>query len=60
VHCYYCGNCTSHPYHHQTALGEDKIILRTSLLTDAKGFKPVGEIFEKDRLAWVKAVAPKE
>ncbi|KAF2815975.1 uncharacterized protein BDZ99DRAFT_505572 [Mytilinidion resinicola] len=29
VHCYYCPNCTTHVYHHQTVLG-DKYILRTA------------------------------
>ncbi|KAK7534536.1 Mss4-like protein [Phyllosticta citricarpa] len=43
VHCYYCPNCTSHPFHHQTAMGDDKI--------------PGAEIFGKVRWGWVKQVA---
>ncbi|KAB2574579.1 putative duf636 domain protein [Lasiodiplodia theobromae] len=57
VHCYYCPNCTTHPYHHQTALGDDKIILRTGLLDESKSFKPAAEIFGKAKLAWEKEVA---
>lgn len=51
VHCYYCPNCTSHVYHHQTVMG-DKIVIRTALLDGGKGFKVAAEIFGKDRLGW--------
>ncbi|KAG6999474.1 hypothetical protein G7Y79_00035g071460 [Physcia stellaris] len=51
VHCYYCPNCTTHAYHHQTALG-DKIVVRTGLLQGGKSFKVAAEIFGKDRLDW--------
>lgn len=57
VHCYYCPNCTTHPYHHQTALGDDKIVARTGLLEQGKEFDPAAEIYGKDRLAWEKEVA---
>ncbi|KAF2992962.1 hypothetical protein E8E13_000772 [Curvularia kusanoi] len=58
VHCYYCKNCTTHVYHAQEALGDDKIVLRTGLLTQGvKDFKPAAEIFCKDRLPWEKEVA---
>ncbi|EKG13178.1 Glutathione-dependent formaldehyde-activating family GFA [Macrophomina phaseolina MS6] len=57
VHCYYCPNCTTHPYHHQTALGDDKIILRTGLLDESKSFKPAAEIFGKAKLSWEPEVA---
>ncbi|KAL6702808.1 hypothetical protein ACN47E_000944 [Coniothyrium glycines] len=58
VHCYYCKNCTSHVYHQQEALGPEKIVLRTGLLTEGiKKFQPGAEIFGKDRLPWEKEVA---
>ncbi|KAL8665624.1 MAG: hypothetical protein Q9202_002128 [Teloschistes flavicans] len=57
VHCYYCPNCTSHAYHHQTVLGPDKIIVRTALLRGGKDFKVAAEIFGKDRLGWQPEVA---
>jgi hypothetical protein len=45
-------------YHHQTALGEDKIILRTGLLAEGrKNFEPAAEIYGKDRFSWEKEVA---
>jgi hypothetical protein len=51
-------NCTAHVYHHQEALGDDKIVLRTGLLTEGiKKFQPGAEIFGKDRLSWEKEVA---
>ncbi|KAF2840923.1 hypothetical protein M501DRAFT_930167 [Patellaria atrata CBS 101060] len=57
VHCLYCPTCTSHPYHHQEALGNDKIVLRTGLLEKAKELEPVAEVYGKDRFAWEKEVA---
>lgn len=58
VHCYYCKNCTTHVYHAQEALGDDKIVLRTGLLSQGiKSFEPAAEIFCKDRLPWEKEVA---
>jgi hypothetical protein len=45
-------------YHQQEALGDDKIVLRTGLLTEGiKTFQPGAEIFGKDRLSWEKEVA---
>ena len=58
VHCYYCPNCTAHPYHHQTALGP-KIVVRTSLLEGSKNFPVAVEIFGKDRLSWQHKIAEK-
>ncbi|THX85521.1 hypothetical protein D6D05_02830 [Aureobasidium pullulans] len=58
VHCYYCPECTTHVYHHQTALGDDKIVLRTGLLSEGrKNFGPAAEIYGKDRFSWEKEVA---
>ncbi|KAH7066380.1 Mss4-like protein [Paraphoma chrysanthemicola] len=60
VHCYYCKNCTTHVYHHQEALGDDKIVLRTGLLGDkgpGAGFEPAAEIYGKARFSWEKEVA---
>ncbi|KAI4130124.1 MAG: hypothetical protein LQ338_001899 [Usnochroma carphineum] len=56
VHCYYCSNCTSSPYHHQTVLG-DKYVVRTGLLEGSKDWKVALEIFGKDRLTWQPEVA---
>ena len=57
VICYYCPSCTAHPYHHQTVMGPDTIILRTGLLEKDKDFEPAVEIYGKDRLTWQKEVA---
>ncbi|KAL9631721.1 MAG: hypothetical protein Q9164_005734 [Protoblastenia rupestris] len=58
VNCYYCPNCTAHVYHHQTVLGP-KIVVRTGLLQDSKGFPVVAEIFGKDKLKWQPQIAEK-
>ncbi|KAF2095428.1 hypothetical protein NA57DRAFT_44429 [Rhizodiscina lignyota] len=58
THCYYCPNCTTHPYHHQTVLGPDTIVLRTGLLDGAKDFPVAAEIFCKDMYKWESKVAP--
>lgn len=52
VRCYYCGNCTSHVYHHQEIMG-DQIIVRTILLDGGREMGVGGEIFEEGRLGWV-------
>lgn len=57
VYCYYCPNCTAHPYHHQTVLGDNKITLRTGLLNKGHEFPVVAEIFGKDKWGWEKEVA---
>lgn len=54
--CFYCGNCTSHIYHHQAIMGND-IIVRTILLKDGKSLPPGAEIYGKARLSWEKEVA---
>jgi hypothetical protein len=56
VHCYYCPNCTSHVYHHQTVMG-DKLIARTVFAEGSKDFKPALEVYGKVRLPWLKEVA---
>ncbi|MCJ1325188.1 hypothetical protein MMC10_001850 [Thelotrema lepadinum] len=58
VHCYYCPNCTTHVYHHQTVLG-DKIIARTGLLdvTGSHNFKPAAEIYGKAKYKWEPEIA---
>jgi len=56
VHCYYCPNCTSHVYHHQTIMGP-KYVVRTILLDDGASYKPSAEIWGKARLAWQPEVA---
>lgn len=56
VHCYYCGNCTAHAFHHQEVMG-DKRVVRTVLLDGHKDFKPAAEVYGKDRLGWMPEVA---
>lgn len=53
VRCYYCGNCTSHIYHHQDAMS-DKVIVRTLLLKGGNDMDAGGEIFKEGRLKWVR------
>ncbi|TKA61467.1 hypothetical protein B0A49_12575 [Cryomyces minteri] len=53
VNCYYCGNCTSHVYHHQDAM-PDKVIVRTLLLDGGDAMPATGEIFAEGRLGWVR------
>ncbi|PMD24367.1 hypothetical protein NA56DRAFT_567320, partial [Hyaloscypha hepaticicola] len=52
VQCFYCGNCTSHIYHHQAVM-PDKIIIRTLLLNGGPEMPATGEIFGEGRLSWV-------
>jgi len=56
VNCYYCPNCTSHVYHHQTVLGP-KIVVRTGLLKNSNSFPVGAEIFGKDKLSWQPEIA---
>lgn len=53
VDCFYCGNCTSHIYHHQAVM-PDKIIIRTLLLNGGPEMPATAEIFGEGRLNWVK------
>jgi len=53
VRCYYCGNCTSHIYHHQDAMPE-KVIVRTLLLEGGNDMAAGGEIFKEGKLKWVR------
>ena len=53
VQCFYCGNCTSHIYHHQAVM-PDKIIIRTLLLKGGPEMPATGEIFGEGRLNWVR------
>lgn len=56
VHCYYCANCTTHPYHRQEVMG-DKLVVRTGLVQGGRDFKPSAEIYGKARMAWEPEVA---
>ncbi|KAA6416065.1 MAG: hypothetical protein FRX48_00784 [Lasallia pustulata] len=56
VNCYYCPNCTTHVYHHQTVMG-DKLVVRTVLLDGGKDLKPAAEIFGKAKMSWEPEVA---
>ncbi|OCK97828.1 uncharacterized protein K441DRAFT_547080, partial [Cenococcum geophilum 1.58] len=49
VQCFYCGDYTSHTYHHQAAM-PDKVIVRTLLLDQGKDLPVGGEIFAEGRL----------
>lgn len=53
VLCNYCGNCTSHVFHHQMS-NPDKIIVRTLLLKGGDKMGVGGEIFAEGALGWVK------
>jgi len=53
VQCFYCGNCTSHIYHHQAVM-PNKIIIRTLLLNGGPEMPATGEIFGEGRLSWVR------
>ena len=57
VYCYYCKNCTTHVYHHQTVMGDDKYILRTVLLDKASELKPAAEIYGKAKFGWEPEIA---
>ncbi|EGD90664.1 hypothetical protein H112_02128 [Trichophyton rubrum D6] len=59
VHCCFCPTCSTHIYHHQTALGDDKYILRTASLEGNKEWPASVEIYCKDRAKWQPDVAPK-
>ncbi|KAL9604244.1 MAG: hypothetical protein Q9219_000642 [cf. Caloplaca sp. 3 TL-2023] len=52
VHCYFCPDCSSHAYHHQTVMGDDMIVVRTPTLEGSGEFPVVAEIYGKDRLKW--------
>ena len=56
VHCYFCPNCTTHVYHHQTVMG-DTVVARTILLDGGKDFPLEAEIYGKDKLTWEKEIA---
>ena len=53
VRCYFCGDCTSHIYHHQAAM-PDKIVVRTLLLNGGDQMPATAEIFPEGRLGWVR------
>ncbi|KAI9808069.1 MAG: hypothetical protein M1826_004366 [Phylliscum demangeonii] len=57
VHCFYCPNCTSHAYHHQTVMGPDRYVVRTGLLHGAELWAPVAEVYGKDRAKWMPELA---
>ncbi|KAF3937509.1 hypothetical protein ABW19_dt0205202 [Dactylella cylindrospora] len=56
THCYYCGNCTAHPWHHQTVQGPVYVV-RTALLKDADKLPVSAEIYGKDRWSFQPEVA---
>ena len=49
MQCFYCGDYTSHIYHHEAAM-LDKVIVRTLLLDQGKDLPVGGEIFAEGRL----------
>ncbi|PGH06290.1 hypothetical protein GX51_02487 [Blastomyces parvus] len=56
VHCYYCSNCTTHIYHHQTVAGP-KYVIRTAGLEGFKDWPVAAEIYAKNTIKWQPAVA---
>ncbi|MCJ1401373.1 hypothetical protein MMC11_004585 [Xylographa trunciseda] len=56
VNCYYCPNCTTHVYHHQTVMGP-KFVVRTIALEGAKEWKPAAEVWGKAKMSWEPEVA---
>ncbi|KAI5307968.1 hypothetical protein KEM55_006920 [Ascosphaera atra] len=51
VHCYYCSNCTTHLYHHQTLAG-DSYVVRSVLIDNSDNWPVAAEIFIKDKTKW--------
>ncbi|KAF3906780.1 hypothetical protein AA313_de0206979 [Arthrobotrys entomopaga] len=56
VVCYYCPNCTTHPWHHQKVAGE-KYVVRTGLLEGAENFKVAAEVYAKYRYPFQQQIA---
>ncbi|EEP76824.1 predicted protein [Uncinocarpus reesii 1704] len=56
VHCFFCPTCSTHIYHHQTALGP-KYIIRTAALAGSKEWPVGAEIYCKDNLKWFPKIA---
>ncbi|KAL7276423.1 hypothetical protein RUND412_000595 [Rhizina undulata] len=56
VNCYFCGNCTTHAYHHQELMGDD-IVVRTAPTAEGKNLEVAMEIYGKARYPWQKEVA---
>jgi hypothetical protein len=57
THCYFCGICSTNPYHFQEVQGPDKYIIRTGLLSGADKMPVAAEIFGKDRWPFQKEIA---
>ncbi|PGH14541.1 hypothetical protein AJ80_05861 [Polytolypa hystricis UAMH7299] len=51
VHCYFCPNCTTHIYHHQTVKGPFYIV-RTATLEGAKEWPVAAEVYTKNLAKW--------
>ncbi|KAK2836876.1 hypothetical protein FQN49_006636 [Arthroderma sp. PD_2] len=58
VHCFFCPTCSTHIYHHQTAMG-DKYVIRTASLEGNKEWPASVEIYCKDKAKWQPDVAGK-
>jgi len=59
VHCYYCPNCTTHIYHHQTNMGP-KYVVHTVLLDGSKDWAVSAEVYAKDKAKWQPIIADKD
>jgi hypothetical protein len=59
VHCYYCPNCTSHIYHHQTKFGR-KYVIRTALLDGSKDWGVSAEVYAKNTAKWQPRIADED
>ncbi|KAK2756112.1 hypothetical protein FQN54_005520 [Arachnomyces sp. PD_36] len=57
VHCYYCPNCTTHVYHHQTVAG-DVYVVRTSIFEGSEKWDSTFEIYTGEKYHWQPLVTP--
>ncbi|EEH18798.2 hypothetical protein PABG_01117 [Paracoccidioides brasiliensis Pb03] len=56
VHCFFCPNCTTHIYHHQTVAGP-KYVIRTASLEGAKEWQVAAEIYAMNNIKWQPTIA---
>jgi hypothetical protein len=59
VHCFFCPNCSTHIYHHQTVAGP-KYVIRTASLEGAKDWPVSLEIYGKDTAKWQPRIAAED
>ncbi|KAF3902145.1 hypothetical protein ABW21_db0205156 [Orbilia brochopaga] len=54
--CYYCPNCTTHPWHHQKSHAHEYVV-RSGLLEGAEDFKIAVEVYGKERWSFQPEIA---